>query len=196
MSIKKAGITIFMLIIIIVIIMLTVRGCSFSKKSEEMETQNKQNEVVLEDNNKNVVVEEKTQESQKIEDEKVSEKPSNSENLVSEEGKKSDTENSAKKEEPSLEEKGSGVGVFKEKVPTLGENKVVNALVSSKKSYLVDGKFYTYTLSIVLPGNESYNIVDYFCPKKTYDAVKAGDTVKIDYQLDKSGAVSINFISK
>lgn len=205
MSMKKAGITIFSLLIMFIIILLTVRGCTISKKSEQKDVQNSQPEVVLQEKNNTTEKENKDKE----ESEKVKE---DSKNTVS------NTEKSGIDEEetPSVESSRENVdsvntsnsnGVSSNSTnsnnsfieigePVLGESITVNALVSSKKSYLVDGKSYAYSIGVLLPNEDGYDIVNYYCPKKTYDAVSSGESIKVDYQVDESGKVSINSISK
>lgn len=197
MSMKKAGITIFTLIIMVIIILLTVRGCSFSKKSKENVPQNSPPEVVLQgevsDSDKEAI----NNDGDKNQVQNTEKSPSEGEKTEVEKDKNAKVEKVDKNEEVENAENEKSQLVFAEtEEPSLGGNNTVNALVSSKKSYLVDGKSYAYSLSIVLPGNDNYNIVDYYCPKKTYDAVSAGESVKVDYQVDKNGAISINFISK
>ena len=205
MSMKKAGITIFSLLIMFIIILLTVRGCTISKKSEQKDVQNSQPEVVLQEKNNTTEKENKDKE----ESEKVKE---DSKNTVS------NTEKSGIDEEetPSVESSRENVdsvntsnsnGVSSNSTnsnnsfieigePVLGESITVNALVSSKKSYLVDGKSYAYSIGVLLPNEDGYDIVNYYCPKKTYDAISSGESIKVDYQVDESGKVSINSISK
>lgn len=205
MSMKKAGITIFSLLIMFIIILLTVRGCTISKKSEQKDVQNSQPEVVLQEKNNTTEKENKDKE----ESEKVKE---DSKNTVS------NTEKSGIDEEetPSVESSRENVdsvntsnsnGVSSNSTnsnnsfieigePVLGESITVNALVSSKKSYLVDGKSYAYSIGVLLPNEDGYDIVNYYCPKKTYDAISSGESIKVDYQIDESGKVSINSISK
>ena len=202
---KKAGITIFSLLIMFIIILLTVRGCTISKKSEQKDVQNSQPEVVLQEKNNTTEKENKDKE----ESEKVKE---DSKNTVS------NTEKSGIDEEetPSVESSRENVdsvntsnsnGVSSNSTnsnnsfieigePVLGESITVNALVSSKKSYLVDGKSYAYSIGVLLPNEDGYDIVNYYCPKKTYDAISSGESIKVDYQVDESGKVSINSISK
>lgn len=197
MSMKKAGIAIFTLIIMVIIILLTVRGCSFSKKTEEKTPQNNQPEVVLQGENPSSDKEGINNDGDKTQVQNTEKSPSNGEKTNVEEDKNAKVDKVEEIEEVENAKEEKSQTVFAEiDEPSLGGNNSVNALVSSKKSYLVDGKSYAYSLSIVIPGKDNYNIVNYYCPKKTYDAVNAGDSVKVDYQMDKNGAISINFISK
>lgn len=205
MSMKKAGITIFSLLIIFIIILLTVRGCTISKKSEQKEVQNSQPEVVLQEKN-NTTEKENTD---KGEYEKVEEGNKNtSSNTIKngvEDGEISSIEDHRENADSTNTPNANGVAsnytdssnsFIEIGEPVLGESITVNALVSSKKSYLVDGKSYAYSIGVLLPNEDGYDIVNYYCPKKTYDAISSGESIKVDYQVDESGKVSINSISK
>ena len=74
--------------------------------------------------------------------------------------------------------------------------KQADVLVSSKKTYLVDDKFYAYSLALVIPSNDEYKIVNYYCPKKTYDAIMSGEVVKVDYYVGNNGVIAVDSISK
>lgn len=212
MSMKKAGITIFSLLIMLIIILLTVRGCSISKKSEQKEVENSQAEVVLQEKNSST----EKENIEEDEEDKVSEDSKNTSSNTSkngiEEDENADVGSSAENLEASVSQNTDGVssnsnnssavsGVTDNTFieigePVLGESITVNALVSSKKSYLVDGKSYAYSIGVLLPNENGYEIVNYYCPKKTYDAVSSGESIKVDYQVDEKGKVSINSISK
>ena len=207
---KKAGITIFSLIIMLVVILLTVRGCSFSKKTDEKDTEKIQNEVVLQGENNSP----KKEESNIKEDEKPSSNAENSPlngiNNGVEEDEKADKGNSAEKVETNngvssnnKEESNKGgtfdlsdISLEKIEEPILKENQQIDALIAGKDSFILNGQSYAYSISIIFPRDGEYEIVNYFCPKKTYDAVNTGESIKVDYQLDESGKISITSISK
>lgn len=207
MPMKKVGFIIASSILIFVIVLLTVRGCSISKKSEENVSQKNKSEVVIETNDKNAVKENKSEDGNKISVQSSNNNTSNSEKSKVEEGKKADNENSAEKVEKDNSDSNSKVEnksedensvVFKKiESPTLKSDKEISALVSGKESYLADGVSYAYSVNIIIPNEEGkYDIIRYFCPKKTYDAVNSGDTVKVSYQTDDRGIISITSISK
>lgn len=166
MSIKKAGLTIFTLLIILIILLLTMKGCSIEKKSEQNVSQNNISEEVIGSSNQN----------------------SNKEKVNLEVGKGSSEETS--------KEGGTNNFVEISEGALLGSMKQVEALVSSKKTYLVDDKSYAYSLALVIPSNDEYKIINYYCPKKTYDAVMSGEVVKVDYYMDNNDVIAVDSISK
>lgn len=205
MSMKKAGITIFSLLIIFIIILLTVRGCTISKKSEQKEVQNSQPEVVLQEKNNTTEKENiDKEESEKVEEGNKNTSSNTVKNGVEEEEissiedprENADSTNTPNTNGVASNYTDSSNSFIEIGEPVLGESITVNALVSSKKSYLVDGKSYAYSIGVLLPNEDGYDIVNYYCPKKTYDAISSGESIKVDYQVDESGKVSINSISK
>ena len=205
MSMKKAGITIFSLLIMFIIILLTVRGCTISKKSEQKDVQNSQPEVVLQEKNNTTEKENKDkEESEKVKEDSKNTISNTEKSGIDEEetpsvesfSENSDSVNTSNSNGVSSNSTNSNNSFIEIGEPVLGESITVNALVSSKKSYLVDGKSYAYSIGILLPNEDGYDIVNYYCPKKTYDAISSGESIKVDYQIDESGKVSINSISK
>ena len=205
MSMKKAGITIFSLLIMFIIILLTVRGCTISKKSEQKDVQNSQPEVVLQEKNNTTEKENKDKEkSEKVKEDSKNTVSNTEKSGIDEEETPSvessrenvDSVNTSNSNGVSSNSTNSNNSFIEIGEPVLGESITVNALVSSKKSYLVDGKSYAYSIGVLLPNEDGYDIVNYYCPKKTYDAISSGESIKVDYQIDESGKVSINSISK
>ena len=205
MSMKKAGITIFSLLIMFIIILLTVRGCTISKKSEQKDVQNSQPEVVLQEKNNATEKENKDkEESEKVKEDSKNTVSNTEKSGIDEEEtpsvessrENSDSVNTSNSNGVSSNSTNSNNSFIEIGEPVLGESITVNALVSSKKSYLVDGKSYAYSIGVLLPNEDGYDIVNYYCPKKTYDAISSGESIKVDYQVDESGKVSINSISK
>jgi hypothetical protein len=205
MSMKKAGITIFSLLIMFIIILLTVRGCTISKKSEQKDVQNSQPEVVLQEKNNTTEKENKDkEESEKVKEDSKNTVSNTEKSGIDEEETPSvessrenaDSVNTSNSNGVSSNSTNSNNSFIEIGEPVLGESITVNALVSSKKSYLVDGKSYAYSIGVLLPNEDGYDIVNYYCPKKTYDAISSGESIKVDYQIDESGKVSINSISK
>lgn len=117
------------------------------------------------------------------------------------------TEDNKQKQEVSIEpstgtnsninSNSTGAPSFKEVVdPTLNELASINALVSSKKAFITNDNSYIYSVGVLVPNGEEFTIVNYYCPKKVYDSVSMGDSVKVDYQLDDSGRISIYSINR
>ena len=207
---KKAGITIFSLIITLVIILLTVRGCSFSKKTDENVSKNNQNNVVLQGENNSSEKETSKNEEDKNVPPSTENSTLNSINKGVEDSEKADTgigaekveSNNSSKESKDKETSEGGTSdladVSFEKIdePILKNNEQIEALVAGKDSYILNEKSYAYSISIIFPKEGEYEIINYFCPKKTYDAVSSGESIKVDYQLDENGKISITSISK
>ena len=207
---KKAGITIFSLIITLVIILLTVRGCSFSKKTDENVSKNNQNNVVLQGENNSSEKETSKNEEDKNVPPSTENSTSNSINKGVEDSEKADTgigaekveSSNSPKEDKDKETSEGGTSdladVSFEKIdePILKNNEQIEALVAGKDSYILNEKSYAYSISIIFPKEGEYEIINYFCPKKTYDAVSSGESIKVDYQLDENGKISITSISK
>lgn len=209
MSIKKAGTIIFSLLIILIVILLTIKGCSFSKNTKENSSKNISPEVVLQEEVSTAKKEKSNKDGTEKSDDKSKSIPSNTPNKGVKEGENSnldevgDSTDSAdtklEKGSPSKDDKNieDGSNLFKVvEEPTLGGSTVVDALVSGKQSYMVEEKSYAYSIGLIIPNGGNYNIINYYCPKKTYDAVKVGESVKVDYQLDSNNIISILSISK
>lgn len=136
MSIKKAGLVIFTLLIILIIVLLTMKGCSIEKKSEQNVSQNNVSEEVMGSSNQN----------------------SDQEKVNLEVGESSEVETPKEGGTNNFVEISGGT--------LLGGMKQADVLVSSKKTYLVDDKFYAYSLALVIPSNDEYKIVNYYCPRR------------------------------
>lgn len=80
-------------------------------------------------------------------------------------------------------------------LPAFGNELETTGIVLSKHSYLYEN-CYIYGVSISMLVGENTQTVQYFCPKNTYDALSSADTLKVKYQQDSSGAISIMSISK
>lgn len=197
-SIKNGGLLLAASVFVITIISLTIYGCSISKKPEEKAHSNNKSNIVLEEKDKTSDKKENKEESNKNSDKNTSKSEESSSNS----SKKDSQDSSSKNVEDENTSTSSGVssegsGSFREvKEPVLGDSRETTVLVSGKDSYLVDDISYTYSLSLIFPDEDKYSIVKYFCPKKTYDAVKSGDSLKVTYQLDSEGTLSITSVAK
>lgn len=180
-SMAKAGISLFSIIIILIIILLTVRSCSVRKKEEVSNPPS--SEIVSNSELGNSEVEEKVKEPSNKKDEKI-------ESEVGIENKEKDKD---------IEKEGtsnSDTGFVKIEGVDLGESLEADMLVSGKSIYKVGESSIAYSIDLVVPLEEGYSVVKYFCPKKTYDALKSGGSVKATYQVDKNGLISITSLSK
>lgn len=79
--------------------------------------------------------------------------------------------------------------------PILGDAQQSKGIVVAKHSYLYQSS-YVYGVSISVLVNENAQTVQYFCPKKTFDALNSTDAVNVVYQRDSAGLISIISISK
>lgn len=71
-----------------------------------------------------------------------------------------------------------------------------SGIVSDKNVYMM-GNSYVYEIKILMVISDGVNeTCSYFCPKKTYDALKTSDTVSVSYQVDNAGNISVSTISK
>lgn len=185
---KKAGITIFSLIMILVIILLTVRGCSLNKKTVETPKRGEGVNIELQNNS--------SHSGNTSEKEGVSVNNPNTtkdvtdKDTISGENKKGNLVNS------DLGNTGEKDNFIEVENTSLSDSISVDALVSSKKTYLVNSEYYAYRVGLLLPHNEGYTIVNYYCPRKTFEAVDVGSSVKVEYQTDNEGAISIVSLSK
>lgn len=89
----------------------------------------------------------------------------------------------------------SDLGLNKVEEPVLSELREVQAAVLSKNVYTLN-RSYGYMIELVVSNNGSDIVLNYFCPRKTYDALSIGDAVKIQYQSDENGVISIASVSR
>lgn len=89
----------------------------------------------------------------------------------------------------------SDLGLNKVEEPVLSELREVNAAVLSKNVYSIN-RSYGYMIELVVSNKGNDIVLNYFCPRKTYDALAIGDAVKIQYQSDESGVISIASVSR
>lgn len=217
MSIAKKGMIAAGALLALFIVLVTVGGVAgsvgVSEKSDEKRDEKIESNIELEsDTNSNSVDDkqkkkEKTKEnSAKTENEnidKTEEKVDNSDdnNRVKDasdnvESNSADSKNGdLQKSKEGTEDSGSG-DLLKVDAPELGETLESSVIISSKEIFKVDSKSYAYSVGLIIPSGDGYEIVKYFCPKKTYDALNTGDAVNAQYQVDANGVISISTISK
>lgn len=81
--------------------------------------------------------------------------------------------------------------------PSLGEVGEVSSMISAKRVYKINGNSYVYGIElVVLRKDGDADKVMYFCPRGTYDALQVGDSVRISYQMDSEGSISIVSMSR
>lgn len=80
-------------------------------------------------------------------------------------------------------------------IPELSPDKTTSGIVIGKHSFMYKGS-YIYNIVVSMLINESTQSIQYFCPKKTFDALNSADTLSITYQYDSNGVISITSIAK
>ena len=192
-SLKKAGLFLALFVFIIIIVMISIRSCSIKLKQSKDASQNSANEdtvgfdVNLEttegisDETENSDVD--TEKSAVSDTEKVV--PSTEESVASESS-----------EIASSTDESNSTELLEVGTPSLGSEEQTSVIVSGKQVYTLDNSSYVYTVSLIFPNGEDYEVVKYFCSKRTYDGVSQGETVNVTYQRDANGLISITTISK
>lgn len=196
---RKIGIVLVVFILVIVVILFIMKSCSVSKEIKGTEKKNNKQVEQVEQKKENEITSKADEEQEKIEEvEEIQEESGFLGGVEKETVEEKQSE--IVKEEPKKEvssttpEEGSMVIVSD---PSLGDVHETSAMVSSKSIFKVDGTSYAYTMDLViLKGNDDYSAVKYFCPRKTFDALSEGDSIKVSYQLDSNGVVSITSVSK
>lgn len=72
-----------------------------------------------------------------------------------------------------------------------------DVLISSKNVYLLDNSAYAYALKLIFPiENTGYKLVDYMCSVTTWNSVNSGDSIHVEYGLDKDNNIIILSLAK
>lgn len=196
----KSAFLAFVLIIILVFVLIFVRGCTVSKNIEQKEPQKVVEDVDLVEDTKVNEKEEKSDENDSISSESPENSSENSSSEVGKEGEILTTEQgeigTEIVETPSVVVNEETSTIYEVRDVVLGSLNEKDVMVANKKIYRTEGVSYAYCVGLIFPSSDGYVIVDYFCPKKTYDALVAGDTVTVKFQLDSNGIVAITSISK
>lgn len=212
-SLKKSGLLLVILLLVIIFFLVFMRSCTISRKNESKGVLKNTSEEVMLMNNKSTSSENKVSQKQ--------ENTSNTENKLStnttESGTNVGSSEVNKQVESSTENNTSNVTPVGEKVSEentvsvntqsntlvkvegeidLGDSYQTSVVVGGKEAFLLESKCYVYSINIIFPNGEDYDIVKYFCAKKTFEALNQGDVLKVEYQLDSNGKVSITSISK
>lgn len=195
MSVKKTMWVLMGFFLFVLIVMLFVRACSARGNAQRSAQNSKvQTEASV---NSDVPISSTGVEKENVVENNTNSKASDS----SRETSSTSSENSVKVEEavsvkePEKEVQTTGsINEFQEQSEStlqLTDKVETNGLVSSKKVYKFKDS-YIYGIEIVILVDEGEEVTSqYFCPYKTYSSVKVGDTLKVSYQKDASGSVSI-----
>lgn len=223
MSKGKAGLVILAMILGLFILIVTIRGCSLSKEvnntSNNQSTENTSNEEANISTKTGEEEENISKNSTTSEESNTgsTEKSNNSKNeVVEEEEDSTKSEEKIAESEEDVDEvendkssnnKGSNInknntfteeeGMVQVAEPSLGNARTTTAMVSSKQVYKINDSSYAYSVNLViLTGTNTTVTVEYFCPRKTYDAIVIGDSLSVEYQMDSFGAISISSVSR
>lgn len=204
-SLKTTASILAVLGILLVVILIFVRGCTVSKNIEQNDSNKNGSEVVLVGDDKNNSSEGKTEESENTSEDSVkndTENMSEIEGNTGETSSKEDVDNSSETVETENTQQGGVIleegkkAIYEVAEPELSAIQEMSVLVSGKHVYRTSGSSYAYSIGLIFPSSDGYVVVEYFCPKKTYNEVTTGDTVTATFQLDKNGVVAITSISK
>lgn len=190
-------------VVIVIIILLTIKSCSLERVGSNTNSSvQRENASFIEPENR---VEYSSSEGmisfENVVDSSTIFYDSESflEEVESTSSEKSKSEKISNAEAPSIastvEGSNNNDDLFEVAEPSLSSELQSKGIVIAKHSYLYKGS-YVYGISISMLIGETSETVQYFCPKKTYDALNSMDTVNIVYQLDSSGNISVMTISK
>lgn len=165
-------------IIIVMILLVTIKSCSIEKKENVNSDNTQYSENIENSSNSSYDV------SSTLSELNYSEEKSGT--VTSEQV--DPTENTVSTEELQ--------GGLTEKVSiTLSDVIESRGMVIGKHCYLYDDSYiYGLTISVLIDGDAE--TLQYFCPRKTYDALESMDSVNVMYQFDSNGNYSIYSISK
>lgn len=168
-------------IFVVMITVLTIKSCTIEKKVNSSENQRSTisvTEVVTKEPENVTEIAPKIDENSAISQEVVTTSPEISNPNNSTTGNTNE-----------------GTSLKEVVLPAFGNELETTGIVLSKHAYSYENS-YIYGVSISMLVGENTQTVQYFCPKNTYDALSSADTLKVKYQQDSSGAISIMSISK
>lgn len=101
------------------------------------------------------------------------------------------------KEDSESEASGVSEGLVEVAEPVLGDVWETTGMVSSKNIYTWNDSSYVYSVDLVLLTGDSQTVtVEYFCPRKTFDALNTADSLSVQYQMDSDGVISIVSVAR
>jgi len=193
---KKTGAVFIALLVLILVILLFVRSCSISKrinKSSTTESAKVTTEaLILEDvsNGNEVSVENSDNSVVDLTTESVS-----ADEIATEVSTEVVTTESGSTEQVSTEVAKEDNSLVEVQEPVLGEPITSSGVVSGKSIYYVKDSYLYEVRLILVMGNDQNIFCSYYCPRKTWDALATGDSLKVTYQMDSLGGISITTIS-
>ena len=172
----------------VMILIITVKSCSLEKKvnnSQPTEPSKMVSEKVVESDENLGEDYEKNDENSSYFDEVESTSAENTTSVIS----------GTPSTEIGNSTAGDGGELVEVVLPEFSNIKETTGIVVSKRSFTYKGS-YVYGVSLSVLIGDTTETVQYFCPKKTYDALNSTDTITAEYQMDSDGNVSIVSISK
>ena len=173
MSSKKLGIIICLVVFVVIILFLVLRGVTIKKTTEteapvnevQMQTQQRTQSIAVDQN----VLNENTGTTNLAEA------------LLS---NKDVSKNSSTTPDSELNL------VRKSEVNLISED-TQDVLISSKDIYLTNTGSYAYSISMILPVQGTYRVVNYLCSVKTWNSLESGQSISVTYGIDEAGNVLI-----
>lgn len=93
-------------------------------------------------------------------------------------------------ENPQGGNSNTGSGLQQVAEPSLSAVSEATGMVKSKKIYHIEAS-YMYCINIAMIAGDDTTDVYFYCGKKAYDAVYPGQSVKVSYQVDSEGNISV-----
>lgn len=174
------------LLVMVFILVMTIRGCSISKTVNSGSVDQTYETQITEP--------EETASNVPRETSKVEQNEPEIEGTVSAPPENSTSgNNSDSTDEDSNAGKSDGFTEVAD--PVLSGVTTNYGMVIGKHIYTREGS-YIYGVSISIVINEKSVMAEYFCPRKTYQELKSGDSLEVSYQVDSNGNISIYSISR
>lgn len=209
---RKTVIVLTVAVVIVIIVVMVFRSISITKKTNKpgtlgvVETESSQSNnnsdvevLVTETENMDGLFKSSTSNTSGVEGLKVEDAMSE---VVNEESTDAQSENTEVL--PDEQEVGNPETELPQGSDVLTEVDAVNienrytsdALVSSKKMYLLDDSSYVYSLELLFPVGSEYRTVKYLCSVASWNSVSMNESISVEYGLDDHGRVIILGLAK
>lgn len=212
----KTGLLIVVVLILVVILLITIKSCSLEKNVNTPANQGTANagsssvtqnsEISGENSNNNPDSSAVSLQSSSASSENSNSSvnpPVSSSNEIPNQGIVSTPVESNQSPQSSVPQSSGGgetvetpLGNLMEvNMPSLSTEIETNGIVVGKHVYYFQGS-YIYGVHVSVLFGDATKSVYYFCPKKTFDALRSADAIKVTYSFDSAGNVSITSITK
>ena len=181
MNLKKTGLIAAIVVFALVVIFILLRGVSVNrvdKKSREQQELQQQMQQMQQQQNTGSLKVDPSVMNENTGTQSVGDALSNKENA--------NTGSSTPEEAISLQ-RVSSVNLIAEETQ--------DVLVSSKDVYVSDSGVYAYSLSMILPVQGTYRVVNYLCSVKTWNSLEAGQSISVTYGIDANQNVLIEALA-